>query len=277
MTIGWLRWFLRVGLSVLSLLLALSIAFIHNHYPDHHGFSSRIASRFPALPRFARPTAPHTVPLYLREYIDAAIETAILAQIGQRDHALEEGDTRIVFSLTSNDSTPSPSPNLDKHPARVIIRDNSHGGPCWMIASSQGQVGISLPYVVYPTSVTLDYVPPSDPAGRARAPRNVRLWGMLEGKTNVERYEFVRPFFPPVFLQHAGPAVTQGHPFLLLVDAEYQSAAKHVQTFPVYQHIQDAQLVFGLFVLEILNNWGDKHTCVHRVRIHGRAEADPLE
>ncbi|KAI0688935.1 hypothetical protein C8Q76DRAFT_634855 [Earliella scabrosa] len=242
-----------------------------HHLSSLKNFSTQLVSVL-SSPARLQPTAPETVPRYLREYIDAAIEAGILAQIGQRDHALEEGDTRIVSSLTSNNSIPPPTPSY--HPARVILRDNSHGGPCWLVASTRGQVGISLPYVTYPTSVTLDHIPPWEAERRGRAPRSVRLWGMLEGKANTERYELVQPFFPPALLQHAGPPVMQGRTFLLLADFEYQLASKHVQTFPVYQHIQDSKLVFGLYVVEILQNWGDAHTCIHRVRIHGRGPGD---
>ncbi|KAI0716865.1 hypothetical protein C8Q76DRAFT_616587 [Earliella scabrosa] len=215
------------------------------------------------------------VPSYLRQYVDEAIESAIIAQIGQRDLALEEYGTRIVTSLTSNDSIPPPTPTF--HPARIVLRDTLPGGPSWTILSSHGQVGISLPKVIFPTSVTLDYIPSPGMAGRVRAPRRVRLWGALDGKTNVRRYESLRASFPPALLQHTGPPVRHGDTFLLLAEFEFQMPSKHVQTFPVYEHIQDSQLVFGLFVLEILDNWGSDYTCLHRVRIHGRTQDDPVD
>ncbi|KAI0686179.1 hypothetical protein C8Q76DRAFT_587963, partial [Earliella scabrosa] len=207
------------------------------------------------------------VPSYLRRYVDAAIQNAIITQIGQRDHALEDYGARIVSSLTSNDSIPPPTPSF--HPARVVLRDTFHGGPSWMISSYRGQVGVSLPEVIFPTSVTLDYIPSHGVAGSGRAPRSMRLWGALDGKTNIKRYGSVRASFPPALLQHTGPPVRQGNTFLLLAEFEYQLSSRHVQNFPVYQHIQDSQLVFGLFVLEIMDNWGSEYTCLHRVRMHG--------
>ncbi|KAI0735954.1 hypothetical protein C8Q76DRAFT_567219, partial [Earliella scabrosa] len=205
------------------------------------------------------------IPWHLRQYIDAAIEKALLVQIGQRDHALEQYGARIVWSLTTNESIPTPT--SPSHPARVILRDSFVGGPCWLITSNQGQIGISLPEVVYPTGVTVDYIPSPDVIGMRRAPRNLRLWGALDGKANAKRYDHLQASFPPTL--HPGPPVRQGNTFLLLAEFEYEIPSKHVQTFPIFEHIQESQLVFGLFVLEIVDNWGDGHTCIHRLRIHG--------
>ncbi|KAI0708449.1 hypothetical protein C8Q76DRAFT_627077 [Earliella scabrosa] len=254
---------------MVALLAFLPLLVIYNGRwlcPPLAQIIQRFASQVTPSLSFSRPVAHERIPWHLRQYVDAAIEKALLEQIGQRDHASEQYGTRIVLSLTTNNSIPIPT--TSSHPARVILRDSFGGGPCWLITSNQGQVGISLPEVVYPTGVTVDHIPSLDTVGRRRAPRNLRLWGALDGKANVKRYDSIQSSFPPVL--HTGPPVRQGNTFLLLADFEYQMLSKHVQTFPIFEHVQDSQLVFGLFVLEVVDNWGDSHTCIHRLRIHGR-------
>ncbi len=133
-------------------------------------------------------------------------------------------------------------------------------------------MGISLPEHLYPTSVTIDYVPLARIEENGRAPRTMRLWGALEGAANEEQYASAVITSASFWRQDTAPPIMSGDNFALLAEFEYDIyAANHVQTFAIFRHIQDTKLTFGVYVLEVVDNWGKDETCIHRVRLHGRA------
>ncbi|KAI0648771.1 hypothetical protein C8Q79DRAFT_1007363 [Trametes meyenii] len=102
-------------------------------------------------------------------------------------------------------------------------------GRCWRFPGPNGQLGISIPEFIRPTHVSINHIP--------------RVIAVDIG----EDYSFIK-----------------------LAEFVYDIAKEHtVQTYPVRSDIDEVVIDIGLFVLEILENWGAASTCLYRVRIHG--------
>ncbi len=209
----------------------------------------------------------------LAQHIEAAVREAMLRQLGPRDYALALDGAKIVPALT----TGTPPPDYGQlgrpstHPAHVILRENLHGGRCWNMSTVDGQVGIALPEIIRPTAVAIEHLPVEiADEGGIQAPHDMRLWGLLEGRANIERHDALAPQEHISSVPATGPPITGGYTFVRLADFEYDvSAPGHIQAFPIDPRMRRAALEFAVFVIEILNNWGGNATCLYRVRIHG--------
>ena len=159
------------------------------------------------------------------------------------------------------------APDQQTFGPEVVIDDLTAIGRCWS-AVVPSQVGLSTPAIIHPTNVTIDHIPHELAADIGRAPRHMILWGVVDGKPNHARYKSIiaaRGRRTPT-----APVLTSGHVFLDLASFEYEIAAEsHIQTFPVSQDVVESRMDFGVFVLEIMDDWGAPEVCLYRVRIHG--------
>lgn len=195
-------------------------------------------------------------------------QTEIL-RIGRRDYAFGADGARIAPDLTTGTFHIS-SKFQTRHSADVILRDNLHGGRCWTIPSKDGQVGVMTSHRIHPTHITIDHIPQEVADDIGQAPRRIRAWAHVEGSHNKEKA--VR-FQRSARVEEDGPKV-KGHyaMFVHLADFEYNPGAQyHVQTFPVDAQLGELDLDYGVFVFEVLDNWGSDSTCIYRIRIHGCA------
>nr|VWO96512.1 BfmS [Ganoderma boninense] len=204
----------------------------------------------------------------MRDQINSVIREAVATQIGRRDYALAADGGSIYPSLTSG---PSALPGISKsHPAEVILRDNLQGGRCWTIVGARGQVALRVATRMHPTHITIDQVPAEVSEDPRQGPRRMRLWGAVDGNRNQDLYRRYKPSAPSSIPD--GPPVSKGYTFLHLSDFQYElDAVNNVQTFPVKAQVQDLMMDFGVFVVEVLDNWGSDSTCICRIRLHGRS------
>lgn len=100
------------------------------------------------------------------------------------------------------------------------------------------------------------------------------LWGAIDGNSNTKS---IRDSLGNLSssISHFGrtvPRFTANLTFVALTTFEYDIySPNNVQTFPVEPLVIDAQLFFGVFILDIFNNWGGDATCLYRVRVHGKS------
>ncbi|CDO76816.1 hypothetical protein BN946_scf185033.g13 [Trametes cinnabarina] len=204
--------------------------------------------------------------------LQASIRKAFKGPVLLQDYALEADGGKVLTSLTT------PLPRSEKRVSsfstgqpfgpEVVIDDTLAIGRCWS-TTVPSQVGLSTPMLIHPTNVTIDHIPRELAVDIGRAPRRMTLWGVVDGKPNHAHYKSIIAARGKTGGSKA-PSLTSGHIFLSLACFEYDiNADLHVQTFPVSQDIIDSGMDFGVFVLELLDDWGASSVCLYRVRIHG--------
>ncbi|KAJ3842020.1 hypothetical protein F5878DRAFT_556491 [Lentinula raphanica] len=196
-------------------------------------------------------------------------------------------------------------------------------GLCWPFNGAKGQLGIALAAPVVVDSITVDHVPAETAyddglmleeeiregegnndgekkrrSKRRSAPREMEVWGLVEGRENVRRVkewkEGLRAerdkreneddldpsphqpedsdvlglaeldvSYPPTLPQSPG--------YIRIASFTYDiHSPEHIQTFPVLPYVKELGVDFGVVVVLVGSNWGmEDYTCLYRVRVHG--------
>ncbi|OJT15121.1 Spindle pole body-associated protein sad1 [Trametes pubescens] len=210
-------------------------------------------------------------------------DLALLARWGpvlRPDYALGAVGGRIVPSLTSPPlERTRPRSSISATTAEVVIDEELTIGRCWTTAAT-GQVGLSTPTLIYPQQVTIDHIPRQLALDIGRAPRRMVLWGVIDGLSNMQRFKSLdvdatsRLPFNGIPHGRSSPPLAAKHAFIALAVFEYDISGDYpTQTFAVFDHIMSSKMDFGIFVLEVVDNWGAPDTCLYRIRIHGEPAA----
>lgn len=208
-----------------------------------------------------------SIPPEISDYIKTALKDVLWPMMGRRDYAL---GALIVHNLTSHSAElPTASSNRYNEP-ELTLQENLHGGQCWIL-SDRGQLGIVISGVIHPTHVTIDHIPAELLLEPEQAPRRLILWGVIDGEHNVAQYSSHQEDFEAVAqVDRRAPPIHAGYSFAPLLDFEYDI---HMwlpsQTFALHPAVDGTRLRVGIYVLEIVTNWGADLTCLYRVRIHG--------
>jgi SUN domain-containing protein 1/2 len=122
--------------------------------------------------------------------------------------------------------------------------------------------------------VTIDHVAKDVAYDLRSAPREMEVWGMVEGKENVERIRAWRESGDSASYESDvvyPPTLPKNPEYIRLVNFTYDvHAPNYVQTFAIDPRIRALDLDFGIVVLRVLSNWGmDTFTCLYRFRVHG--------
>jgi SUN domain-containing protein 1/2 len=236
--------------------------------------------------------------------VDSAVMRFTTRDIVSRaDFALHSAGGRPVPSLTSHTLEMRPTTlrgtalgwmtghgrEMGRSPITALHQD-IHSGLCWPMSGDFGQLGVALSYPAYITDITIDHVAKEVAFDLRTAPRDMEVWGLVEGQENLEK---VVAFRAERAAQRADavsvaeesgsplseepdeddyPATLPGNqPFIRLASFTYDiDAPSNIQTFAVRQEIQDLGVDFGVVALVIRNNWGKKeYTCLYRFRVHG--------
>ncbi|KAH9834084.1 uncharacterized protein C8Q71DRAFT_771031 [Rhodofomes roseus] len=208
----------------------------------------------------------------LRQAVEDIVMERIKAHVqagrGQRDYALKAAGGRIAPDLTTGCTGMF---NWECDAPNAAIDDDMRVGKCWNIHSVPAQLAIVLPEVILPSHVTVEHISKEIAPDIHVAPRNVTLWGIIDGKSNVARFEQLLRTDPS--LQVAAdrrPPIAKNHRYIPLSSFAYDIHAEEpMQTFAVAESIHSANITFAVFILEITDNWGGASTCLYRVRIHG--------
>ena len=242
--------------------------------------------------------------------ISQLVESAVLLQskdggVAKPDFAMYSAGARIVPSLTSPTLEVRPhgftaqiaglltgSGYSTGRPPTNALYHETHDGYCWPFAGSQGQLGVSLAAPVHVEHITIDHVAKDLALNYRSAPREMEVWGLVEGHDNVEKlqrwreerkarrdagevpgaddYDEESIVYPPTLPTQ--PEYLRIANFTYNVDAE-----NNVQTFPVHPEIKHLGIDFGIVVLRVLNNWGrNELTCLYRFRVHGTKLSDDV-
>ncbi|KAL4072775.1 hypothetical protein V8B97DRAFT_1870072 [Scleroderma yunnanense] len=173
----------------------------------------------------------------------------------------------------------------------TALHQDIHSGLCWPMSGDFGQLGVALASPAFISDFTVDHVAKEVAFDVRTAPRDMEVWGLVEGKENLEKvtsWRAERAAQRAEKQQHAEesgipfeadepaediypPMLPQDEPFIRLASFTYDvTSPSNIQTFPIRQEVRELGVDFGIVVLVIKNNWGKKeYTCLYRFRVHG--------
>jgi Sad1 / UNC-like C-terminal len=233
--------------------------------------------------------------------VDHAISRFSKDTLGKPDFALYTAGGRVIPQLTTNTYEVKPNTwaryvvgavtgsgyTMGRPPVTAIHPDINVGN-CWPFAGTHGQIGLLLARNVFISGFSIDHAPRDVAYDVRSAPRQMEMWGLVQGKDNVakvreyqqsvraRREEAVRRAEergvpPPTEDDSYPPSLPRSPHYIRLAQFSYDiHSPEHIQTFNVPMDIQEIGADFGVVVLLIKNNWGEEDfTCLYRLRVHG--------
>ena len=227
--------------------------------------------------------------------------------LGKPDFALHSSGARIIPRLTSPTyelRTPSKAWQLFGflgsgsgyaigRPPVTALHHEVHNGYCWPFEGTEGNLGVNLITPALVDSISIDHVAREVATDVRSAPRQMEVWGMIDGRDNFEKAQKVvaerqrKREEAAERGEEASEEIEFGVPpwmspreegiFLKVAEFAYDVRSdKAVQTFAVADDVRESGVDFGTVVLRIKSNWGqDAFTCLYRFRVHGKMLAQP--
>ncbi|OAX35668.1 hypothetical protein K503DRAFT_722643 [Rhizopogon vinicolor AM-OR11-026] len=236
----------------------------------------------------------------MSQIVDSIVRYGTQDIVSRPDFALHSAGARPIPHLTSRTLEWRPSTlqsqvlglitghgyEVGRSPVTALHQD-LHTGNCWPMSGSYGQLGVILALPAVISDITIDHVAEAVAFDLSTAPRDMEVWGQVEGKDNVVKVaawqaeqaarrraaEEAGEPVSEVDVEDVYPStLPKDVPFIRLASFTYDiHAPSNVQTFPVREEVRDLELDFGIVTLVIKNNWGkDGYTCLYRFRVHGQ-------
>ena len=175
---------------------------------------------------------------------------------------VEPGDD----STLGGDSLDCQGPGNPLHPSTDPHR-------MWCFMGSQGQLGVLLSVPGRITNISISH--PSLLSLLPSAPRNIILWGVVDGEANKSIYDNSGNILQLLRTQLPvqSPFARYDHRELMYVPlASFSFNIKEVnmhQVFNVFPEINGLRMDFGIVVVQVVNNWGGAHTGLYHVGVYG--------
>ncbi|EJD06532.1 uncharacterized protein FOMMEDRAFT_102353 [Fomitiporia mediterranea MF3/22] len=237
------------------------------------------------------------------QLISGLVEQAIMHYtadgIARVDYALHSAGAYIIPSLTSQTLEIKTSyffglisgASLYARSPVTALHHETAVGYCWPFAGKQGYLGVKLATPVRITEFTIDHASSAVALDMRSAPRRMEVWGMVEGKDNVEKLrayrtglqagrnaavEEGRPI-PSAAEEPARPSILpKRSEYIRIAEFTYDiNSPQNIQTFAVPEDVKSLGIDFGLVVLAVKDNWGmEEFTCLYRFRVHGERKVE---
>jgi SUN domain-containing protein 1/2 len=218
--------------------------------------------------------------------VDTAVSRYSKDTIAKADFALSSGGASVIPSLTSDTLEIVPQGLWQQaiatitgngyaigRPPITALHYDTHNGHCWPFTGDHGQLGVLLALPVRIEEITIDHVAPDIAWDMRSAPRNMEVWGFVEGAENLAKVVAWEASRSEAGLE-APPqprSLPSSSKYLRIAQFEYDiDAPNAVQTFPVDEDVRGLGLDFGIVVLRMMSNWGREFTCLYRFRVHGQ-------
>lgn len=158
----------------------------------------------------------------------------------------------------------------ERRPPSAALDAWEEPGDCWCSApddskKGKAQLGIQLSTPMFPTQFTVEHIPMAmvPQENISNAPRKLEIWAKSH-----------EPAIPRFGLDdtrcEAGPPG-----WICLGKAQYDiRGANHIQTFLLDA---ESQTPVDQVMVRVTNNWGADHTCIYRVRLHGKDSLPTFE
>jgi len=242
----------------------------------------------------------HDVSGLINQLVESAVTKASRDGLARPDYAMYSSGASVVPSLTSLTYEIKPRGITNQvlnlftgqgtavgRPPVTALHHENHNGHCWPFPGSEGQLGVMLAYPLRISDVTIDHVSRDVATDMRSAPRQMELWGLVEGMENIAKFKTwneqraARSEEARLAAELSGEAYVDDEvypetlprtaPYMRIANFTYNAhSPKEIQTFPVPQDIQDLDMDFGIVVLLVKSNWGrEEFTCLYRLRVHG--------
>jgi Sad1 / UNC-like C-terminal len=145
-------------------------------------------------------------------------------------------------------------------------------GACWSFRGNVGTFGLVLDAAnVMPSHVVIHHWLFNSTTSLSRAPRQVIVWGMVDGDQNMKAYSSARRAFTSHLARVPPFPISKGGVFVPLGDIDFDITAPSLrQTVPLYSEVRSWGIDFGVLVLDIRSNWGGDVTSLCSVHVYGQ-------
>lgn len=212
--------------------------------------------------------------------IETLVEEAISKEhTSKADFALHSAGASVLLSITSATREIWPKSMRDRligltmnkgfavgSKAEEALNPDMHAGRCWPFNGQEGQLGVALAQRIYIEEITVHHITPAAAVHDvSSAPKEMEVWGLVEGPENAEKVAKWRQSNP----DDAEPKVAGN--YIRLSAFSYDiTIGKEAQSFPVDDVIAYLEVDFGVVLLVVTSNWGGEYTCLYRFGVHGR-------
>ncbi|KAI9431175.1 hypothetical protein H4582DRAFT_1789667, partial [Lactarius indigo] len=144
-------------------------------------------------------------------------------------------------------------------------------GLCWSFRGNSGTVGVALSAPnVLPSHIVIQHQPSNSTALLSRAPRQVMVWGLVDGAKNMEAYKQSRDAFASTIVRRPPFPTSREGLFLPLAEIEFDITTQSLhQSFPLYDEAKSWGIDFGIIVFQVRSNWGADVTSLCSVHVYG--------
>ena len=156
----------------------------------------------------------------------------------------------------------------DSVPPSAVL-SNATGG-CWSFRGNSGTFGIAFdtPNII-PSQVAIRHWPFNSTTSLSRAPRQITVWGLVDGEANLKTFSRSRRSFTSA-IERVPRSLSKEGVFLLLAKIDFDITARSLrQVFPLYSEALSLGIDFGVIVFDIHSNWGADVTSLCSVHVYG--------
>jgi Sad1 / UNC-like C-terminal len=164
---------------------------------------------------------------------------------------------------------------IDSVPPSAVLSNMS--GICWSFHGNSGTFGVAFDAPnVMPSHIVIHHRPSNSTASLSRAPRQVIVWGLVDGEANMRAFlqaqDSQHKFTSPLTKVTPPPpsSISKEGTFLPLANIDFDITAHSLrQAFPFSSNALSWGIDFGVIVLDIQSNWGADTTSLCSIHIYG--------
>ncbi|KAI4384101.1 hypothetical protein MLD38_009868 [Melastoma candidum] len=188
---------------------------------------------------------------YAREMLIKEIEKHAADGLGMVDYAVASAGGSVighseVYSVGNGWFSMTTRQGAHADATKMLKPSFGEPGQCFPLKGSSGYVIIKLRTSIIPEAVTLEHVAKSVAFDRSSAPKDCRVSGWLQGRSDI--------------------AAVDATKMLLLTEFAYDLDKSNAQTFDVDSSVG----LINRVRLDFSSNHGSpSHTCIYRFRVHG--------
>ena len=142
---------------------------------------------------------------------------------------------------------------------------------CWCAAKNPeglSQIGVLLPYTIYPSTISIEHMPKQGTLEIDAAPKKMELWVDVRTRAKKQEVDEALDIYQSDFRECSKDA--PGDTFVCIRSMIFDPVNSwHFHSYTIVDNMKEYEVPIKSAVLRITENWGHKYTCLYRVRLHG--------